>query len=309
MTPLRTPTAPMPDALPFQPRMAGRALLIGAVGAGLTAFLVTQAEMVLSSVRIGYLQFPPVALGILLLATMLGRGMKRLSARWGLSATDLLVIYCMALVSAMVSAHGVVQKFIPLLLAPKNFANVANGWHGKFDPHILPRMVPYTVGDGGTQDLVTNYYTRAHNPVVPWGAWITPVLNWGVLIVLVLAAFLCLTAIIRRQWVDSEKLAFPLAQLPLEIAGDGERGGTFFRNPLMWLGALLPIVVFTVKAVHQVVPTVPDVTLTLNMADYFTTPPYNAVVSQVLFIFSFAAVGFFFLLPADVLFSIWFFFC
>ena len=298
----------MPDAAPAPPRSAGRALFFGAVGAALTAFLVTQAEMVLSSVRIGYLQFPPVALGILLLATMLGRGMKRLSTRWGLSGTDLLIVYCMALVSAMVSSHGVVQKFIPLLVAPKNFATSANGWHQKFDPHILPRMVPYNVGDGGLQNVVTDYFTHKPFPVVPWGAWVTPVLNWGVLIVLVLAAFLCLTAIIRRQWVDGEKLAFPLAQLPLEIAGDGENGGAFFRNPLVWLGALLPVIVFTVKAVHQVLPTVPDVTLQLNMGDYLTTAPYNAVVSQVSFIFSFAAVGFFFLLPADVLFSIWFFF-
>ena len=95
----------------------GRILLIGALATAATAFLVTQAEMVLSSLRIGYLQFPPVALGLLLVAVAVSRGLRRVSARWGLSASDLLVIYIMMLVGAMVSSHGLVQKWIPLLVA------------------------------------------------------------------------------------------------------------------------------------------------------------------------------------------------
>ena len=57
-----------------------------------------------------------------------------------------------------------------------------------------------------------------------------PLLNWGILIGLVVFAFLCLAAILRRQWVDNEKLAFPLAQLPLEIAGDEERRDIFLAT-------------------------------------------------------------------------------
>ena len=71
----------------------GRILLVGALATAAAAFLVTQAEMVLSSLRIGYLQFPPVALGLLLVAVAVSRGLRRVSARWGLSSCDLLVIY------------------------------------------------------------------------------------------------------------------------------------------------------------------------------------------------------------------------
>ena len=75
--------------------------------------------------------------------------------------------------------------------------------------------------------------------------------------------------------MDNEKLAFPLAQLPLEIAADEDGGRASSRNRLMWLGVLIPVVVYAVKGLHQVQPTVPDITLQWNLSDYVTTPPWN----------------------------------
>ena len=76
----------------------------------------------------------------------------------------------------------------------------------------------------------------------------------------------------------------------------------------MWLGAAFPFVIYTVKGLHQIQPTIPDVTIQWSLSDYVTNPPWNAMAWSVMFILSFAAIGFFFLLPTDVLFSIWFFF-
>ena len=285
-----------------------RALLIGALGAAATAFLVTWAEMVLQTIKIGYLQFPPAALGLLLLAVALSRGAARMARRWDLTSSDLLVIYCMCLVGAMTASHGLVEKMVPALVYPHYAANNTNGWHGTFDRFLHPGLVPYNTADGNAQPVVDGYYKKLHaGEGLPWSLWLTPVLSWGLLSFLVLFAFLCLTAILRKQWVDSEKLAFPLAQLPLEIAGDQDRPA-FFRNRVMWLGALLPIAIYTVKWLHQVYPSVPDVTIQWNLSDYVTNPPWNSVAWSVMFILSFAAIGFFFLLPTDVLFSIWFFF-
>ena len=285
-----------------------RALLIGALGAAATAALVTWAEMVLQTIKIGYLQFPPAALGLMLLVVAVSRGAARVARRWDLTSSDLLVIYCMCLVGAMTASHGLVEKMVPALVYPHDAADNTNGWHDTFDRFLRPGLVPYNTGDAGAQPVVDGYYKKLHaGEILPWGLWLSPILNWGLLSFLVLFAFLCLTAILRKQWVDSEKLAFPLAQLPLEIAGDQDRPA-FFRNRLMWLGVLLPVAVYTVKWLHQIQPTVPDVTVQWNMSDYVTSPPWNQVAGEVYFILSFAAVGFFFLLPADVLFSIWFFF-
>ncbi len=285
-----------------------RTLIAGAAAAGVVALLVTQAEMVLSTVRIGYLQFPPAALAMLLIAVAVNRGIKRLTTRFGFTSGDLLVIYCMGLVAAMVSSHGVVQKLVPLLVIPKYYADAQNGFHVHYDPYIPRALVPYDPANPGKQSVAEEYYhTSLPGGAVPWDAWLPPLLAWGVLIALVLFSFLCLTAILRRQWVDNEKLSFPLAQLPLEIAGDAD-GSAFFRSPLLWAGVAVPALVFGLKTLHQIQPTIPDVTLQWWLTDYVSQPPWNIAAQNVTFVISFAAIGFFFLLPTDILFSVWFFF-
>ena len=51
---------------------------------------------------------------------------------------------------------------------------------------------------------------------------------------------------LRGQWIDRERLVFPLTQLPLAMMEDAEdperRFGRFFKSRLLWLGFLLPLV-------------------------------------------------------------------
>ena len=287
--------------------VSARAILLGCVLVAVTAKLVTQAEMVVQSIHIGYLQFPPVAIGLMLAAILLSKGLGLISKKLSLSGTDLLVVYCMMLVGAMVSSHGVVQKWLPLLATPNYFANSTNNWHELYDPHIHPGLVPYDPRIAGQQPVTAAFYNSlAHGQTIPWALWVSPLLRWGTLILLVLFSFLCLASILRKQWVDNEKLSFPLAQLPLEMAAEG---GSFFKTPAMWMGVLIPVLVFGTKGLHQMVPSVPDILtpVSINDWDAMKLPPWNGLGAMPL-TFSFAAVGFFFLLPADVLFSIWFFF-
>jgi len=278
-----------------------KALLIGAVCVAVSVYFVTLAEVVLSTVRIGYLQLPPIAIAMLLLVLAL----RKLLPFLKLSASDVLLVYCMVLVGAMVSSHGVVQKFVPGLVSLNYFGNAGNNWHGLFDPHIQARLVPYNPGGGLTQPVSQDYYAALpRGMAVPWDLWIRPVLNWAVLIFLVMFAFLCLTAILRKQWVEREHLSFPLTQLPLAIMGEGEK--PLLRNPLTWLGVLLPVAVFGMKLLHQISPPFPDIPVLFVLNEYLPVP-WNSVYYIPISI-SFAAIGMMYLLPVDILLSIWFFF-
>ena len=289
-----------PDAS-LPPAGSWRTFLIGAVCVAVSVYFVTQAEVVLSTVRIGYLQLPPIAIAVLLLVLAL----KKLLPFFKLTSSDVLLIYCMVLVGVMVSSHGVVEKLVPGLISLNYFGNASNNWHGLFDPHIQPRLVPYNPADGHVQPVADDYYNRLpHGMTVPWAQWLLPILNWGALVALVMFAFLCLTAILRRQWVDNERLSFPLTQLPIAIMEQGEK--SLLRNRLTWLGALLPLAVFGMKQLHEISPSVPDIPVFFVLNDYLP-PPLNAVFYTPLSI-SFAAIGMMYLLPADILFSIWFFF-
>jgi len=295
-----------PGLVAVESKVRGRTILLGCVLTALVAKLVTQAELVMSPpIHIGYLQFPPAALALLLVAICLSRGLGLISKKLALSGSDLLIIYCMLLVATMVSSHGVIQKLIPLLGAPNYFANSTNNWHKLYDPHYTSSMMAYDPRIAGQQPVTTGFWNGLHHgESIPWTPWIAPLLRWGTLILMVLFSFLCLASILRKQWVDSEKLAFPLSQLPLELTAEN---GAFFRNPVMWMGTAVPVILFGLKGLHQLAPSVPDVMTPVSINDWITTPPWNGLGMMPLTI-SFAAVGFFFLLPADVLFSIWFFF-
>ena len=81
----------------------------------------------------------------------------------------------------------------------------------------------------------------------------------------------------------------------------------FLRNRLTWAGFAVPAVYFGISGLHQWFPSVPDVTTDVDLNAFFTTPPFNGMGMLHLYL-SFAAVGFFYLLPTDLLFSLWFFF-
>jgi hypothetical protein len=109
--------------------------------------------------------------------------------------------------------------------------------------------------------------------------------------------------------VDHEKLGFPLVQLPLEMVGQNGDGREtpLLRNRLTWFGFALPTFVFLFKGLHAWYPAVPDIVLSIPLNDFLQNPPWNGMYYTPLTL-SFAGVGFMFLLPSDLVFSLWFFF-
>ena len=213
----------------------------------------------------------------------------------------------MMLIAAMTSSRGLMEMLIPPLVSVNYFANETNEWADIFFKHIKPELVPFDTTKGESQPIARSFYENIDpNPSIPWRKWIPPLLIWGIPIVLIFFGFMCLASIISRQWVDNEKLAFPLVQLPLEIVRDAE-AHRFFSNKLMWIGFAIPAIIFSLNGLHNIFPVVPRVNLKTNLNQYFTEKPFNAIYHTSLNI-SFAAIGFFYLLTVQLLFSLWFFF-
>lgn len=290
-----------------------RSLLLGVVAVAVVSVLVTWAELILSSVRIGYLQLPPVAIAALLALVALASLTARIvGARWRLSSAELALVYIMCLIGAMVASHGILQKTIPLLVVPNYAADNSNNWARLFFGHIPSWAMPWNTRGAADQPVARMFFEGLpRGAAPPWADWLRPSLVWGAFWLLIVGAFLCLAVILRRQWIDNEKLSFPLAQLPLDIIGDraGASGASFWRNPLTWLGIALPVAWYGVDWLHQFYPAVPLIPTSFVVSDQLASlqSPWNQLDYTPL-IFSFAALGFFFLLPTDILFSIWFFF-
>ena len=284
-----------------------KALIIGIVFVVAICFIVSYAELVITYIQIGFLQLPPAVIGVFFFLVVASRLLKKLSPCLGLKQQELMMIYCMMLIASMISSRGMMEKLIPALVAVNYYANEPNGWANLFFPNIKSWLVPFDPAKKAGQPIAVGFYERLDpNDPIPFGSWVTPLLVWGILILLIFFGFLCLASILRRQWVDNEKLTFPLVQLPLEFVRDEETGG-FFKNPMMWLGFGLPTLIFTLNGLHGIYPAVPWFSLQRNLNQFFTERPFNAMYYTPAFI-SFAAVGFFYLLPTQLLFSLWAFF-
>jgi len=284
-----------------------KALIIGIVFVVAICFIVSYAELVIAYIQIGFLQLPPAVIGVFFFLVVASRLLKKISIRLGLTQQELMMIYCMMLIASMISSRGMMEKLIPALIAVNYYANEPNGWDKLFFPNIKSWLVPFDIAKKPRQEIAVGFYEQLDpGEPIPFGPWVTPLLVWGVLILLIFFGFLCLASILRKQWVDNEKLTFPLVQLPLEFVRD-EETGRFFKNSLMWLGFGLPTLIFTLNGLHGIFPSVPWVRLNHNLNQFFTERPFNAMYYTPAFI-SFAAVGFFYLLPAQLLFSLWVFF-
>ncbi len=313
---------PTPEIETLQPAvrkvsaLTAPALIVGLLCVVITCVVVCYAELVVGKIQIGFLQLPPVVVGMLVLLLGVQAVFTRLSPRLKLLPHEMFTVYIMMLMAAMVSSRGLLQKLIPLLIVPNYYPDDTNGWKAKFF-HLIPRWaVPWDPNGDSKQYVSTRFYEALRpGEHIPWHLWIVPMLAWSVFVVLMFTAYLCLAVILRRQWVDNEKLTFPLVQLPLEMirgettSGIGGRGASagFLKNGITWIGFGLPAIVFGLKGLHQYYPSIPDVTTEISINAFFSQPPYNQLGFTQMY-FSFAAVGFFYLLPTDLLFSLWFFF-
>ena len=79
---------------------------------------------------------------------------------------------------------------------------------------MLPRWI--LVDDA---QAVTDFYEGG--ATIPWEHWLPPLAAWFAFYMALYLTLLCISAILRRQWVDYERLAYPLAQAPLAMIDEG----------------------------------------------------------------------------------------
>ena len=284
-----------------------RAVLVGILFVVVVCFIVCYAELVIRYIQIGFLQFPPVVIGIFFFLVLMNGLLQKIAKRLRFSHQELMTIYCMMLVASMISSRGLMEKLIPALVAVNYYANETNAWAELFFPHLKGWAVPFDPSKGELQQVSVGFYEKMEEwQSIPWDKWSVPLLAWGGLVFIIFFGFLCLATLLRRQWVDNEKLTFPFAQLPLEFVRGTEAGG-LFRNRLTWIGFAIPALIFTLNGLHGIIPAVPGLSLSTNLNRYFAERPFNSMAYTTIY-FSFAAIGFFYLLPVQLLLSLWAFF-
>ncbi len=287
-----------------------RAALLGLLGSVAVCFVVCWAELVTKTIQIAICQFAPAAIGMLLFLILVNLGLSRLWRRLALRPHEIAYIYLMILITALSVSRGLLERWIPALIAVNYYATPANHWEELFFGHIPQWAIPWDPAGAAQQPLVRGFFEGLRpGQSFPWRPWIAPLANWLIVIAALMLAYLALASLLRRQWVDNEKLTFPLVQLPIELARDLETGGRFFRNKLTWIGFAIPTLIFGFNGLHGLHPGIPIIKMEYPIAPALAPmgrPWADAGISTAYF--SLAAVGFAYFLPTQLLFSLWFFY-
>ena len=141
----------------------------------------------------------------LLVLSLINISAKRLFRVTLFYSGELSIIYIMLSIASGIGGHSMMQILPPMLGHPFWFATDENDWKNLFWKY-LPRWL--VVDD--TKALSGYYEGDTLYKIEYLKAWLLPVASWFAIIFTVLLIMLCLNMFIRKQWVENEKLSYPI---------------------------------------------------------------------------------------------------
>lgn len=229
--------------------------------------------------------------------------LKRKLPTLAFSQAEMLVVYTMAAVSTALAGHDMIPGLVAMMAYPYQFADGVNNWEPTFFSYlpkwaiVSDRQVLKPLFEGNSSLFVTSHLS----------AWIGPVMWWMLFIMALAVVMMCINTIVRKQWIEHERLTFPIVQLPLAMT---EPRGEIWRNKLFWIAFGIAFGIELINGLSTYFPNIPMVNLTErdhDLAMGLTTPPWNAVGWTPYSFYPFV-IGLGYLLPADLTFSTWFFY-
>ncbi len=286
-----------------QPRsgwITGRALLIGSLAAAVIGLLAPWAIHVMRGSYMALDFSTPAAVGLMFFLVagpnLLALHLRR---RLALSSAELITIYSMMIVASAIPTMGLTAQLIPISTGAHYYASPENNWNELVIPHIAKWLLPKGAGlDASIVDYL--YEGLPVGATVPWGAWTTSLAAWLAFLLALHLAMICMMVLLRKQWVENERLAYPLTYLPLTLAGAGSGGvPVILRNSVFWIGMGFPLILGSLIGLHHYFPSLPAI----NVAPGITV----AEGLSLQFRLSFPMMGFFYLVNLETSFSLWFF--
>ena len=282
-----------------------RAAIIGAIACAFLGDWSQYAELVIHGTQLSF-TFPPIGgffvfLCIYLLFNII---LRPVYPPLTLTRAELVFIFVMTTMASGIASQDLAQKIPPMIAGPFYYASPENGWEDLFVRYIPEWMSPHD------PFVVTGLYEGWAFPV-PWGAWLVPLAGWSALALAGYTLMVCILTLFRRQWVERERLLFPLVVLPLEVMKEAPRGrllNDFFRNPYMWVGAAIAFGVHFYNGLHGYYPQLPEIEVCKiggkRVPTYTWGRPWDAI-GTIRFAAMPMIIGLSFLLTREVAFSLW----
>jgi len=279
-----------------------RALVIGLVFSLTGFYFGTYGYQIVQALVWGHTTLPVGGVFVLFIITGLAAALGLLWRRLRLQTAELLIIFVMTTITGAIGGAGGTAFLVPTLPAGHYYATAENNFEAFFE-HI-PWWL--TVNDG----RVIEAFYEANGSLYTLAtlrAWAAPLTFWLIFTALLVLGTWALCNLVSEQWVSRERLTFPLAQLPLAMAGAGPTSG-FWADRLMWIGFALPLVLQSANFVNYLHPAFPTVWVKARpVAQNLTRMPLRAIQPLYVAFFPFM-IGVGYLLSLETSLSCWLFF-
>jgi hypothetical protein len=246
-------------------------LILGTILTIANCYWIVTAEAIRRTIHMTVQSIAFNAIFCLFILILINIPLLRFLPNIALRKSELLIIYVMMCMGSTVCGHGFMQLLIPLMGHAYWFATPENDWANLILPHIPSWM--------GVSDktALTNHY-RGDSTFYSsenFKAWLVPILAWSAFIFAFILVMLMINVVVRRQWIEGEKLTYPIIQLPLNMIQDPM---PMFRNKLFWIGFAISAGLDIMNELHYIYPSVPGINLKLyDLQKYFTERPWNGV--------------------------------
>ena len=216
--------------------VTARAVIIGLLLVFAEVVVITFSEPVARSSSMNVSHFPVgFFMWFVLVVMCLNPALKRIHQRHALSPAELFTIAVMGLVGAHIPGGGLMGFFLGTLAAPYYFASPENRWEELLHPHIPSWLAPRD--ESGAMQA---FFEGAPAGVaIPWHVWIGPMFWWLCMIGALTFALLCIAVVFRKQWVENERLVYPLISPVADLIARSDAPGLWpriARSRLFWVG-------------------------------------------------------------------------
>lgn len=285
-----------------------RSVIIGIIASAFLGDWSQYAELIIHGTQIS-LTYPPIGgfLVFIVIYALFNIVLRAVHRSFALTRAELVVIFTIVVVASGIASIDFAQKLIPMVVGPYYYASAENQYDTLFLPYIPEWMAP-------SDPNVVRGLFEAWGFGVPWREWLVPLTAWSAFTIASYVLMLSLVTIFRRQWIERERLLFPLVAVPLEVMQEAPRRrllNDFFRNPFMWIGLALGFAPHLYTGLPGYYPGLPQAQMFViggkPVPTYGWGRPWNAM-GTLRFQVAPLIIGLSFLLTREVSFSLWAFY-
>ena len=291
--------SPGPALRPDWPTCGLALLLAAVIAAGAAISTLVRYDVM----GVGHL--PRIVLFPTLLLVLTNAGARLLGQRRWFDRRRLMYVYAALLAMANIPGVELVIRQYLIMIAAQGYATPENRVAEVVLPHVPSWMVPGV--DPAAPAVRYAFEGVPAGRAVPWRAWVRPLAAWTPVFVALLVLQMALPVLLRRRWVDRERLLFPLARIPVELTryeSDRSALPAVMRQRAFWAAFAVPVVVFTLNGCQQYWPVLPHLRLMRDTGYVFAGRPWT-VLNQWPYNLYFEMVGVTYLVPDDMGFSLW----